>query len=403
MDREDDTKQSRKLGYLSGPVDARKIYDSLVHKKHTELFGTSYLRHLMQVCEDEDRDAVIVTTHGDERYDIQLGRFTILNRPPPSGRSLQYHLAQVRWTYEILREIEAHSVAITVMTAAQHYWLVTPPFRKRGMRFINSYHCSVRALTHNKLSPHEIFIRLTSRLHLSHGDTTMVISSTIAHELSKEPGAHTRDILQLIPDYNREVFADFSPPKIACGKQAVVQVMYAGRITRNKGVFDILTVAEDLASREGPEIHFHLHGEGDAFELLQKNVDASPHGYLIHLYGFTSGLDLKNHYANADIVMVPTRSDFEEGFAKSVAEGVLALRPVVTSIACPSFHLLSNACVEASVDEPRSYADAIWRLANDPDLASAKVKGAHKLRDIFFDPPERYDRQLKRAIESIEA
>lgn len=403
MGREANANHARKLGYLSGPVDARRIYDSLVHGTHTDLFGTSYLRHLMQVCEDEKRDAVIVTTHGDERYDIQLGRFKILNRPVPRGRSLRFHLRQVWWTYEILVEMEQAGVGTTVLTAAQHYWFVTPTFRMRGMKFINSYHCSLRALGHKRFSPHEVFIRLTSKFHLSKGDPTMVIAPTIGEELAREAGVHKRRTIQIFPDYDRAIFQDMVPPNIAISEQPIVHVIYAGRITRNKGVFDILSIAEKLASRTGPEVHFHLHGEGDALELLRQKVHASSHGHLVHLYGFTAGEDLKTHYAEADIVLVPTRSDFEEGIAKSVVEGVLTLRPVVTSRACPSIHLLSGACSEAEVDDPESYAAAIWRLANDPDLADAKVQAAVQLREIFFDPPERYDRQLKQALAIAEA
>ena len=392
-----------KLGYLAGAVDARRIYQNSVEGTQTDLFGTSYLRHFMQVCESENRDAVIVTTHECERYDTQLGRFTILNRPRPSGRSLQYHLRQVRWTHDILDEMEAHGVGTTVLTAAQHYWLVTLPFRKRGMKFINSYHCSIRSLGHKKLSLHEVFIRLTSRFHLSHGDPTMVIVPTIIQELLKEAGAHKRESIQLLPDYIQEVFADFSAPPISIEPQDIIHVIYAGRITRNKGVFDILTVAEELASRRGPKICFHIHGEGDAFDSLRQAINISSHGHLVKLYGFTAGLDLKDHYARADIVIVPTRSDFDEGIAKSVVEGVLTLRPVVTSKACPSIGILSDACLEAEVDNPTSYANAIWRLANEPQLAALKVRAAANLRLMFFDPSERYDRRLRHALALVEA
>lgn len=392
----------KKIGYLSGPVDARRIYDSRMSGVHTDLFGTSYLSHLMEVCEDQDRQAVIITTHGSEAYDAQCGRFTILNRPQPGGRSLQYHLRQVSWARQMLGEFERRGVGTAVLTAGQHYWLVTPPFRRRGMRFINSYHCAIRALGHKRLSPHELFIRLTSLRHLAHGDPTMVIVPTIGDELAKEPGAQKRKVLQLLPDYNREVFANFTPPPLATEPQSKVNVIFAGRVTRNKGVFDILAVAEELAQREGPEVHFHIHGEGDALGALTAAVAASPARHLVQVYGFTAGLQLTDHYGRADIVIVPTRSDFDEGVAKSVVEGVLTLRPVVTSIACPSIHMLADACVEAQVDSPSSYADAVWKLANNPDLVRAKSRSGATLRDMFFDPPERYDRRLREALTIVE-
>jgi len=157
-----------------------------------------------------------------------------------------------------------------------------------------------------------------------------------------------------------------------------------------------------LARRTGPVIEFHLHGEGDALEELRRVVATSSVGSLVTVHGFTPGSKLAAHYAQSDIVIVPTRSDFDEGVAKSVVEGVLALRPVVTSQACPSIKLLADACVEAEVDNPASYADAIWSLATDPDLVATKCDAALRLREMFFDPPERYDRRLRQALELID-
>lgn len=387
-----------KLGYLSGPVDARKIYDSFVNGAQTALFGTSYLRHFMRVCEEQRRSAVIITTHAGEAYEIELGRFTILNRPQPGGRSLRYHLSQVGWMHGVIGEMEDRGVGVVVLTAAIHYWWVVFPFRRRGMKFINSLHGSIRALSHKRLSPHEALIRLTSRLHLAFGDPTMVISPTIRCALSKEAGSGRRETFQLLPDYDRAMFADFGPPSIAKCQQDVVNVIFAGRVTENKGVFDLLTAAEELARRKGPAVHFHIHGEGEALDRLRETAASSPARDVVHIYGFTGGSELKRRYADADIVVVPTRSDLEEGLAKSVVEGVLALRPTVTSRACPSIHLLSDACVEAEVDQPISYADVIWQLATDPKLAERKTRAALQLREMFFDPPERYDRQLKKAL-----
>lgn len=391
-----------KLGYLSGPVDARAIYRSLRDRSQTDLFGTSYMRHFMQVCEEIGSDAVIVTTHGGKAYEERLGRFTILNRPPYGGSGLRYHFRQSRWVTDRLGEMEKRGVGTVILTAAQHHWFMTRPFRARGMRFINSYHCAVRAIGHKRWSVHEGLIRLTSLLHLSHGDPTMVIVPNIVEELAQEAGAGRRRVIQLLPDYPREQFASFAPPPIASARQDRVRVLFAGRVTRNKGVFDIVEMAERLARRDGPAIEFHLHGEGDALEDLRRAAAASPAGSLITIHGFTPGSQLATHYAQSDIVIVPTRSDFDEGVAKSVVEGVLALRPVVTSQACPSIKLLADACVEAKVDDPASYADAIWSLATDPQLVAEKCAAAIRLRELFFDPPERYDRRLKQALALVD-
>ena len=392
-----------KVGYLSGPVDARKIYSVWEQGGQTDLFGTSYLQHWFAELDRQGREGLVITSHAGETYTETRGPFTIMNRPKPRETGIAYHVAMARWTRDRLVELENEGVETAVLTDANQFWFASWPFRRRGMRFVNSYHCALRTLAHKRLSPHEALLSLTSRIHLRHGDPTMVISEHIRDELFSEPGSDKRTVLLLRPDYPPARFEASKPPPIAYEKQDTVRVMYAGRVERNKGVFDLLTMAELLAERGGPRISFDIHGVGEASRELADAVARSRHGALITLHGFTPGETLGAHYDKSDIVIVPTRSDFEEGFAKSVVEGLLALRPTVTSRACPSIHTVGDACVEAEVDNPASYADAIWQLACDPALAMEKVKAARQLRQMFFDPPERYDRQLREALAIAEA
>lgn len=389
-----------KLGYLSGPVDARGIYRSLREGQHTSLFGTSYMRHLMQVCEEQGREAVIVTTHGNEAYDERLGSFTILNRPPPRGRSLHYHWRQALWTRSMLAEMERHGVRTAVMTAAQHYWFVSAPFRKRGMRFINSYHCAIRSMRHNKSGIHELFVRLTSSRHLRHADPTMAIAPVVLGQLACEPGHERRKTWRIVPDYDRAIFARFEPNLI---EGDAVEILFAGRVETNKGVFDLLTACERLNAAGARQFRFHIHGEGGALEDLRQRAESSSVADRFIIHGFTAGATLADHYAASHIVVVPTRSDFEEGLAKSVIEGVLTLRPVVTSQVCPAIEVVGDACLEARVDDAGSYADAILRLAEDPGLLAEKVQAARRLREDFFDPPNSYAANLREALKVAEA
>ncbi len=388
-----------KLGYFSGPVDARNIYASLRSGDHTSLFGTSYMKHLMQVCEQQGRDAVILTTHVGASYEETLGRFAIVNRPPPGGSGMAYHWRQIGWTRDCVAELERYGARTVVMTASQHYWFITPPFRKRGMRFVNSYHCAVRPLGHRVVSPHEVLIRLTSMLHLSHGDPTMAVAPHILRQLTREPGAGKRRTWCFTPDYDRKIFADFKPHRIGEGP---VEIIFAGRIEANKGVFDMVTACEALNRGTGRKYRFHFHGEGEALLQLRARVAASPCRDFLIVHGFTAGDALAAHYAASHIVVVPTRSDFDEGLAKSVIEGVLALRPVVTSRVCPAIEVVGEACVEARVDDPASYVAAFRQLAESPALMTAKAIAALGLRENFFAPEANYAHTLREALKVAE-
>lgn len=388
-----------KLGYFSGPVDARAIYASLRSGDHTSLFGTSYVKHFMRLCERQGREAVILTTHAGASYEETRGNFSIVNRPPPGGKGLAYHWRQIGWTRRCLAELERRGARTVVMTAAQHYWFVTPPFRKRGMRFVNSYHCAIRSLGHRVVGPHEAFVRLTSLRHLSHGDPTMAVAPYILSQLAREPGARTRRTWCFVPDYDREMFANFAPHPI---EAAVVEIMFAGRVEANKGVFDMVTACEMLNRGSERKFRFHFHGEGGALEELRARAAASPCRDFLIVYGFTAGEALAAHYAASHIVVVPTRSDFDEGLAKSVIEGVLALRPVVTSRVCPAIQVVGEACVEARMDDPASYAEAFRMLADDPALLAAKAEAARCLREDFFSPDASYAQTLEDALDIAE-
>ena len=61
-------------------------------------------------------------------------------------------------------------------------------------------------------------------------------------------------------------------------------------------------------------------------------------------------------------IIVPTRSDFVEGIAKTAVEAILAGRPVITNAGVGALEILRPACIEAQADNPESYAAAVIAL-----------------------------------------
>jgi glycosyltransferase involved in cell wall biosynthesis len=388
------------LGYLSGPVDAREVYDSVFADQHTRLFGSSYLGQIFKILAAAGSKGVVVTSLDGDAYDAERPGVAILNRPKTQRGGWRYHHDMFRWTYERLRELEDRGVQVVVLTDAQDYWFATLPFRVRGMRFVNSYHCVIRPYRHRRLSPHEAMKRLTSLLHLSFGDPTIAVSPHILSQVAGEWGSRRRHVGWFRPHYTAATFANCTaqPPAKSDGSK---DVLFAGRVEANKGVFDLLEACRILSQREGPTVRFHIHGEGAALPELTDAVQRTGLGDLFIVHGFTPGSELAAHYERCDVVVVPTRSDFEEGLAKSVLEGVLSLRPVVTSRVCPAIEIVGEACLEAKVDDAADYAECIWRLVTDPALAAEKAAAAEKLRGDFFDPRDSYATRLTEALLAV--
>ena len=139
-----------------------------------------------------------------------------------------------------------------------------------------------------------------------------------------------------------------------------VNVLYAGRLTTEKGV-DRLADAFEAARRRDPRLHLVLAGGGPEEAALRERL-----GDHATFLGWLSGRDLAVAYASADVFAFASRTDT---FGQVILEAQASGLPVVAV----------NEGGPASLDhrrrdraahrpEPEAMADAILRLAQQPAL-----------------------------------
>jgi glycogen(starch) synthase len=160
------------------------------------------------------------------------------------------------------------------------------------------------------------------------------------------------------------------------------RVMFAGRIEENKGVFDILSIAEKLPKGK---FEFTICGDGSALAELRREIESRGLRGIVETFGKLKRPELLAQYLAAHVVIVPTRSTFEEGFAMVVAEALLLLRPVVTSPVVPASEVLAGAVLLARADDAQSYADVIEALQADEHVYMRLVDNARGLRQFILD------------------
>jgi glycosyltransferase involved in cell wall biosynthesis len=105
-------------------------------------------------------------------------------------------------------------------------------------------------------------------------------------------------------------------------------------------------------------------------------------------------------YQQCHAVVVPTRSEFVEGFNQVVAEGILAGRPVIASAVCPAARVLAGAVITVPPDEAVGYAREIRRLADDPGHYEKCRSRCGDVRGQFFDPHRGWGAALESALQS---
>jgi glycogen synthase len=236
---------------------------------------------------------------------------------------------------------------------------------------------------------------LNTRFFGRRASAVLCVSEAIAEQIRPMINGRATPIIPFLPTYRRESFGDgFAAPPPA----PPFRVFYAGRIERNKGVFDLLEIARRFTVEGRTDIEFDLCGTGSALEpLRQAAIDAGVQSRF-RCHGHSAQSFMREMYERCHVVIVPTTSDFVEGFNKVVAEGVLAGRPVVTSSVCPALEYVKEAVVEVPPDVAAGYAEAILRLRDDKALYDAKHSASAAARDQFYDSTRGWRAALRKAL-----
>ncbi len=111
-----------------------------------------------------------------------------------------------------------------------------------------------------------------------------------------------------------------------------IRLIYSGRITKIKGIFDILNAVRDL-NKEGYNLKFILVGMIESAFLKELN-DFLSHNLMTNYCEYkgykTAGSSLLNEYRKSDIFIIASQSD-SEGFPRSIWEAMASSCPVVAT------------------------------------------------------------------------
>ena len=159
-------------------------------------------------------------------------------------------------------------------------------------------------------------------------------------------------------------------------------VMYAGRIEREKGVFDFIEVADRLRNES---VLFHLCGDGSALVEVERERVKRKLESTVKIHGRLNRNSLIDIYTLSHVVLVPTTKDFPEGFAMVAVEAVLLGKPVVASSVVPAVEALMDAAIEVRAGDVDGYVSVIRKLMTDANLYKKMQDACMPLRNQFIN------------------
>jgi glycosyltransferase involved in cell wall biosynthesis len=147
-----------------------------------------------------------------------------------------------------------------------------------------------------------------------------------------------------------------------------INVLYSGRITREKGV-ELLAEAFLSAREREPRLHLLLAGGGPEQERLQERL-----GEAASFLGWLEGDELPRAYANADIFLFPSATDT---FGQVILEAQASGLPVIAVAEGGPVSLVEDRVTGLLCDaDAQALGRAILELAASPLLREHLSRGA---------------------------
>jgi glycogen synthase len=369
-----------KFAYLSGPVDGVQVYDAWEKEATLEYFGTSYLRQFYQVCRDFGAEGYVITT-SPGKYDYQrVGTFIIENRPmSPHLKGLAYHVVHSIWMIKIIPRLLSFGPDVVILTAGPSYWIFLSVLKLFGIVIIPAQHDSLwRRFVALRLS-WRILRAFEALFFAGCVKEAIVAAESTAEQIRALVPRKKIQIEVFLPTYQRE---QFSAIQRADFDRRPFRVLFMGRITPNKGIYDLVKIASQLDPRE---YHFDICGGGPDLAALRRSVEEHGLAANVVCHGFLDRSELYALINQTHAVIVPTTTDFEEGFNMVCAEAILSGRPVITSAVCPALAYIADAAIEVKPNDVDGYREALVKLATNRDIYEQKRASCSSLQQQFYD------------------
>jgi glycogen synthase len=387
--------KSLRLFHATGPGDVIGTYHYWVKgEDDPSQLAITYSSQFYDVCLEMDAQAYIMSLCGDKKF-FQSDRFTIEHRPNPLHKAsgLLYHIGQIWYGLRLIATAIAWKADVAIIADGVTHWFVLSILSSLRVQVVPSLHCALWRKYVPQRKSEKLLSRLNRNFFAKSCTAIMAISDDVAKQLANLTEGKTRPIVQFKPTYRRTEFAAVKQPD---AEHSPFRVLFVGRIEANKGVFDLVEIAKRFAALGRKDITFDICGTGSALDALRQKVKMAGVDSSLTFHGYCNKPKMHDILSKAHVVIVPTRTDFVEGFNKVIAEGVLSGRPVISSAVCPAVsYMLQGTLVEVPPDDVTAYGDAILKLCDHREFYEQKRQYPKQLLNQFYNVANGWGSALK--------
>lgn len=323
-------------------------------------------------------------------------RQTAITRPRPfTGNGIFYYLSEGMNGLWLVWLVLTRRPRIVVISSGACLWVSLLPLCLLPVRVIVSMHNTpwpAGFYPRSRLKRMLLWLDGQFFRHVAQG--ALCVSPECGRQVSQLSNGQGVQIWPHLPQYR--VGHLVKPLRSARG-DAPFRMVFAGRIEADKGVFDIVQMARALQARGLSNFIFEICGDGSALPALRAEIATSGLSGCVITHGRLARAALVEVYGRAHLAIVPTRSDFNEGFAMVAAEAAMMGLPVLTSPVVPAAEVLGMAARLAATNEVSSYVGEIALLMQDAAVYDACCQACQAVSAVFTRPEHGFQAALARA------
>ncbi|HYF28394.1 MAG TPA: glycosyltransferase family 4 protein [Baekduia sp.] len=351
------------------------------------------------------------TGFGHDAAEEVLDGVRVLRFPaPPAGRGpgaylREYAVALTR-LWRLLRRVGAERAVDAVIVCAPPDLMVLPALglRRRGAALVVDHHDLSPELLEEKFGRRPLLdaaVRATERWALRRADAVLAMNDTGVDVARRRAGVAAERVFVVRngPD-PRRIHPVAARPELRRGKDRLV--VWAGAMSSDDGLGELLDVAEELTRRRGRrDVGFTLLGAGPGRDALLAQAHRRGLADVVHLPGLADDALLRDHLATADVCIgVDRPSPMNDAATMTKVVEYLAMgRPVVQYPLRETARVCGDATVYAQPGDTADFARCIEELLDDPERAT-RLAAAAQERAV---PALLWPQQVPVLLEAVEA
>jgi glycosyltransferase involved in cell wall biosynthesis len=362
--------------------------------------AVTYSGQFFQVCRELNACAYAISPWGEEQY-WGDGQFAIAHRPIPffKASGILYHLGLLWWELRLIISALTFRANVAVVADTGMHWFMLTILSWMGIKVVPSLHCLLWKKYGSHTKTQKLLLQLNRSFFAQYAFAILVGSKDIEEQVEQLTQNQHPPNVPFLPIYRQTEFVGINEPEET---RSPFRVLFAGRIEPEKGVFDLLKIAQRLADEGKGNITFDICGDGSALESLKLASKQMGIENLFVCHGHCSKPQMRGMFNQSHAVIVSTKTDFAEGFNQVVAESILSGRPVVTSSVCPALSYVRDGVVEVPPDDIEAYGDALLKLSGDRQFYEEKRRNCLLLQEQFYDMSQSWGVKLQSILEAVQ-